>query len=312
MLEVLMVRKPTATGGGGQQEDNKTDVSGLIAKYTGKGSISAVNVVVAPSGGIAIYNNQLIIISAGSISYYDINTFALIKTTTNSLTINVSYNAVAHQSGKHWWSGQDRTTAAIYHVDLETGAVTLYPTPPVKKGMFYAYKDKLWLLGGWVGTTSNNRTIYSIDIANPTAWTSRTLSADLPMQLHGSAAYFTTKGLVAFVGGGLSNAASTTDGAAYNTIMTMNPDSFEFGSIPAANMGGGYHNPNFIVKDTAYQIKYTNTGYRWPLGDTGPTGAITPAPTIGNFHNQFGLAGRVAFYGNSYNTAPVYLYVLPE
>ncbi|ANH52151.1 hypothetical protein FDJ23_gp050 [Erwinia phage vB_EamM_Desertfox] len=312
MLELLMLGHTTQSAGG-KQEDIKTDVSGLIAKYSNAGSISALNITVGASAGLAVYDNQLILINPGSMSYYDINTFALKKSTTNNVNISVSFNSVAHQSGKHWWFGQDRTTAVIYHADLETGVITKYPTPPVKKGMFFAYNGRLWLVGGWVGSVSNTTTIYSIDYSNPVSWSSQPLNTPLPRQLAGASAYFTTNGLVAFVGGGAVGSSGDTDGTGYTSVMLFNPDTLTFtGKTISTPMGGGYHNPNFVFNDTAYQFKYTNTGQRWALGDASRESSLSPAPIIGGYHNAFTIAGRVAFYGNSYSTSPVYLYVLPD
>lgn len=315
MLEILMAKKNTLTGGG-VPGDIKTDVSGLIARYQNSGSVQAVNVSLGQAGCMAIYNNQLITIVNTAIKYYDINnSFTLAKSVTASVNVNIALNSAQHQSGSLFWVGQDRTNAVIYCVDLTNGNVKAYPASPVKKGMFFAHKGKLWLVGGWntADSTSNTTTVYSIDIANPTAWVSQSSKNVLPFQIHGAVSYITDSGFVAFVGGGASTTLGSTDGSTYSSLILLDPDTLTYTqqSMPSA-LAGPYHNPNFVYGKSVYQFKYTNTGHRWPIGSDGPAEAnLSPAPVIASYHNPYTLAGRVAFYGSGYNNAPIYLYVLP-
>jgi hypothetical protein len=314
MLEILLGGK--AAQSNYTPEDLKTDTTALIAANAGKGSKSAVAVSIGGGGGLAIYNNQLITIVGTAIKYYDINNgFALAKSVTASVNANVTYNNCAHQSGSHYWIGQDRSNSIsqIYHVDLVNAIITAYPTSPVKKGTFYAYKGKLWLVGGWnADNTANNTLIYSIDIANPTAWVSQSLRSAIPQQLSGASAYITDKGKVVFVGGGVITAVGTNDGGTYTTLMFLDPDAFTWSTITIDQaIAGAYHNPAFVYGISAYFFKYTNQCSRFPLAG-GVTSNYTPVPTISGYHNMYTQAGRLVFYTNSYSTSPIYLYVLPE
>lgn len=295
-------------------EDLMTDPSALIAANAGKGSKSAVAAAPGGGAGMAIYNNQLITIVGKSVKYYDINNnFTLAKTVTAATALGVDYNSCAYQSGSHYWAGQDRTSAQIYHVDLIAGSITAYPTSPVKKGTFYAYKGKLWLVGGWkADNTANSTLIYSIDITNPTVWVSQPLSSPIPQQLHGASCYFTSRGKVVFVGGGVSTAVGTTDGGSYTMLMFLDPDALTWTTINTGqSMAGPYHNPAFVYGDTVYLFKYTNLGTRAPLAG-GAASNLSPLPIIAGYHNIFTQVGRLVFYTNSYNQNPIYLYVLPE
>jgi len=314
MFELLMLKKNVVTGGA-ISEDIKTDVSGLITKYQGAGSVQAINVSLGQSGCMAIYNNQLITIVNTAIKYYDINnSFALARSVTAAVNANIALNNAQHQSGSRFWVGQDRSNTVIYCVDLIAGSIKAYPSSPVKKGMFFASKGKLWLVGGWglTDNVSNKTTVYSIDINNPTAWVAQSSRNALPFQIHGAVSYVTDNGLIAFTGGGMASSSTETDGGSYTSLIFLDPDSLTYTqqSLPSA-IAGPYHNPNFIYGKTAYQFKYTNAGHRWPIGSEGSEANLSPAPIIASFHNPYTLAGRVAFYGSGYNTAPIYLYVLP-
>lgn len=313
MLELLMAAKSTDSNY--TPEDLKTDATALIAANAGKASKSAVAVSIGGGGGLAIYNNQLITIIGTAIKYYDINNnFALSRSVTAGVNANVTYNNCAHQSGSHYWIGQDRSNAIsqIYHVDLVNAVITAYPTSPVRKGSFYAYKGKLWLVGGWnADGSANNTVIYSIDIASPTGWTSQSLASPVPLQLSGAACYITSKGKVVFIGGGTITAVGTNDGGAYTTMMFLDPDRLSFSTITIDQaISGPYHNPAFVYDQTAYFFKYTNLCSRFPLAG-GVTSNFSPTPTITGYHNMFTQVGRLVFYTNSYSASPIYLYVLP-
>ena len=242
---------------------------------------------------MAVYSQKLYMILSNRVRIFNISSTGIAFEQEKTITPTPSYSleGTSFQVGKYFWFGSSRGNPQVYRLDLETLAVSVYPTPTNFDRMtVFVFEGFVYLVGGRRSGISNTTLVLRRPVEDfTTTWEQITTTNTNPTPLIGGTAFYF--GGEFWCVGGAGAAAGGDDGVSYTTFSVYNPTTNTFrGKSLASSINNKYHLPIFAFNDMVIQLG----------GSYLPDGKRTFDLTLNSYNVQpFATANPVSYHSAS-------------